>query len=351
MSATTPDYIEELKQTGDFLTLSRNNEWHLAAGEFTLNNGTVVTIHDTGVIEFQPANVSSKDVVYSSAVHGNETAPIEICDELIKQIIAGELLLKQRVLFIFGNPQSINIGLRFVEENLNRLFNGHHSVDGVPMNNERTRAAKLEQYVSDFFSRGEQGSSRCHYDLHTAIRGSKNEKFAVYPYLHGKPWKKSQLQFLLSCGVNTVLMMKSPATTFSYYSSFVHGANSFTVELGQVKSFGENDMSRFAETKQTLTALISQDKVEYPEFNADEFELFTVHRTINRTQNEFSFPFSDQAENFTGFAKGELLATDGDTPYYADVQGEAIIFPNANVAIGQRALLTVVPMAIDSNFI
>jgi succinylglutamate desuccinylase len=76
-----------------------------------------------------------------------------------------------------------------------------------------------------------------------------------------------------------------------------------------------------------------------------------VHRTINRTQNSFSFPFSDDAENFTGFAKGDLLATDGDTPVYADVEGEAIIFPNASVAIGQRALLTVIPMKTDSNFV
>lgn len=350
MSAN-PSYLNELKQKGDFLTLSRDNEWHLDAAEFVLDNGTRVNIHDTGVIEFQPAVKTSKDVIYSSAVHGNETAPIEICDTLIKQIIKGELILKQRVLFIYGNPQSINIGLRFVEENLNRLFNGHHTVEGVPMNNERNRAAKLEQYVSDFYARGEQGSSRSHYDLHTAIRGSKNEKFAVYPFLHGKPWKKSQLQFLLSCGVNTVLMMKSPATTFSYYSSFRHGADSFTVELGQVKPFGQNDMARFEKTKQTLTALISQNEVKYPEFNANDFELFAVHRTINRTQHDFSFPFSDDAENFTGFAKGELLATDGDTAIYADVEGEAIIFPNASVALGQRALLTVIPMDIDSNFI
>ena len=76
-----------------------------------------------------------------------------------------------------------------------------------------------------------------------------------------------------------------------------------------------------------------------------------MHRTINRTKDDFSFPFSDDAENFTGFAKGELLATDGDTAIYADVEGEAIIFPNASVALGQRALLTVIPMDIDSNFV
>ena len=151
MSATS-EYINQLKQDGDFLTLSRNHEWHLDAGQFTLSNNTQVTVHDTGVIEFEPDCITSKNVVLSSAIHGNETAPIEICDELIKHIISGKLELQQRVLFIFGNPQSINIGKRFVEENLNRLFNGHHTVDGIAMNDERIRAAKLEQYVSDLSS-------------------------------------------------------------------------------------------------------------------------------------------------------------------------------------------------------
>ncbi|MCG7561641.1 MULTISPECIES: succinylglutamate desuccinylase [Pseudoalteromonas] len=342
-------YLDTLKQTGDFLTLTRNNEFSLAAEQFTLSNGTLVEVKDTGVIQFTPATYGDKDIVLSSAVHGNETAPIEICDAFIQDVILERIELAHRVLFIFGNPKSINIAERFVDENLNRLFNGAH--ENRTDNPEQIRASKLESYVSDFFTSVPEGRYRCHYDLHTAIRGSKNEKFAVYPFLHGKPWKKSQLQFMLACGVNTILMMRSAATTFSYFSSFQFGADAFTVELGQVKPFGQNDMSRFSAVKQTLKALISQESVEYDEFNAEDFELFQVHRTINRTCDAFSFPFPDSAVNFTGFAKGELLATDGDTDYFAEVEGEAIIFPNAKVALGQRALLTVVPLEVDENFV
>jgi len=343
-------YLETLKKSGDFLSITRENEFHLEPTSFVLSNGTQVDVLDTGVIKFTPSVETTKDIVLSSAVHGNETAPIEICDQLIQNIILGKLALKQRVLFIFGNPKSINIGERFVEENLNRLFSGSHRKGDV-QNAERDRAKKLETYVSDFFNEVEAGRYRCHYDLHTAIRGSKNEKFAVYPFLNGKPWKKSQLQFLLSCGVNTVLMMAAPATTFSYFSSNEFGADAFTIELGQVKPFGENDMARFEKTKQTLTALISQEKVEYKKFNSEDFELFEVYRTINRTEEAFSFTFPDSAVNFTGFAKGELLANDGEKQYFAEVEGEAIIFPNAKVALGQRALLTVIPMQINENFI
>ncbi|MBQ4839638.1 succinylglutamate desuccinylase [Pseudoalteromonas luteoviolacea] len=342
-------YLDTLKATGDFLTITRENEFELAPSQFTLENGTEVKVLDTGVIQFTPQCETQKDFVFSSAVHGNETAPIEICDELIKQIILGELELKQRVLFIYGNPKSINIGKRFVDENLNRLFNGAH--ENKCDNPEQVRAANLEKYVREFFTSVEAGRYRAHYDLHTAIRGSKNEKFAVYPFLHGKPWKKSQLQFLLSCGVNTVLMMSSAATTFSYFSSKQFEADAFTVELGQVKPFGQNNMASFEATKQTLSALISQKDVKYKDFDAKDFELFTVHRTINRTCEDFSFPFPDSAVNFTGFAKGELLATDGNTEIFAEVEGEAIIFPNAKVALGQRALLTVIPMKVNENFV
>lgn len=343
--------LETLQKTGDFLSLTREHEWHLAPMSFTLGNGTQVDVLDTGVIKFTPNNYGDKDFVLSSAVHGNETAPIEICDDLIKQIIKQEITLSHRVLFIFGNPASINIAKRFVEENLNRLFSGAHSLGEGLINDERIRAKKLEHYVSDFFNEVGDERKRFHYDLHTAIRGSKNEKFAVYPFLNGKPWCKEQLSFLLSCGVNTVLMMKSAATTFSYFSSNEFNAHAFTIELGKVKPFGENNVASFAATKSTLTQLITQRSVEYPAFDFADFELFEVYRSINRTQEAFSFPFPDDEVNFTGFAKGALLATDGDTQYHAEVEGEAIIFPNAQVAFGQRALLTVIPLTNQTDFV
>ena len=107
MSYSIPSYLDELKSNGDFLTLTRNNEFSLEPCAFTLENGTDVTVHDTGIIEFQPNQQTNKDIVLSSAIHGNETAPIEICDQLIRAIIKEQLTLKQRVLFIFGNPNRL----------------------------------------------------------------------------------------------------------------------------------------------------------------------------------------------------------------------------------------------------
>ena len=350
---------KELQDTGDFLTVTRKYEFSMPAFSFEVSNNETnslskVSVLDTGIIIFEPLSHSStKDIVLSSAVHGNETAPIEICSELIKQLILGNLHLQERVLFLFGNPASINISERFVEENLNRLFSGGHSQDqgngeGL-INKERHRALLLENTVRDFFEQGSKVSDnrqRSHYDLHTAIRGSKNDKFAVYPFRHEKPWKEDQLQFLLACGINTVLLSHSPTTTFSYFSSNEFGADAFTVELGKVKPFGENDMTNFAAVKQTLTRFISGQNLQLKEYISSDFCIFEIDQTINRLHPDFHLHFSDDVENFTDFPINSLIATDGDIEHRTKKQGEAIIFPNANVAIGQRALLTVTPTTI-----
>ncbi|PCI61696.1 MAG: succinylglutamate desuccinylase [Gammaproteobacteria bacterium] len=355
----------QLQTSGDFLTQTRANEESIPAYSFEVTHQqsgdkSQVKVLDTGIIVFEPLNrTSNKDIVLSSAVHGNETAPIEICTDLIKQLILGELALNERVLFLFGNPTAINIGKRFVEENLNRLFSGGHSLDQASsqksgatlINKERHRALLLENTVRDFFDAGTAISApreRFHYDLHTAIRGSKNDKFAVYPFRHGKPWVKNQLQFMQACGVNTILLSNSPTTTFSYFSSNNFGAHAFTVELGKVKPFGENDMTNFAGITQSLRQLISAQPLNFSTFNEQDFNLFKIDQVIDRQYENFVLHFADDVENFTDFPIGTVIATDGEQEIKTHQQGEAIIFPNANVAIGQRALLTVVPTSLDN---
>jgi len=352
----TPAQLQQLLQdNGDFLGLTRSHEQKMAAFSFEValkasQDKIKVSVLDTGIIIFEPlSHTPSKDIVLSSAVHGNETAPIEICSGLIKQLILGDLHLAHRVLFLFGNPASINISERFVEENLNRLFSGGHSKDqgqGAGLiNKERHRALLLENTVAEFFNQGQ--GERFHYDLHTAIRGSKNDKFAVYPFRHNKPWVKEQLQFMHACGVNTILFSNSPTTTFSYFSSNEFDAHAFTVELGKVKPFGENDMTKFTGVKESLTALISGQPLALRAYNKDDFSFFEINQIIDRHHESFNLHFSDDVENFTDFPVGTVIATDGGKEIKIHKSGEAIIFPNANVALGQRALLTVVPVDIN----
>lgn len=342
--------INELKDKGLFLEKSRQNPGTFDSPmQFTLADNTVVKIVAPGIIVFEPDCVTHKDIVYSCGIHGNETAPIEICDELVQQILTGKLTLKHRLLVIFGNLPAMDIAQRFVEENLNRLFDGAHSEANVPTNPERQRAALLEQAVTDFFTDlsliGQR--ERYHYDLHTAIRDSKNEKFAVYPFTHGRPRKPEQLSFLGACGVNTFLLSESPTTTFSYFSVKHFEADAFTVELGKVRPFGQNDTSRFAATKQVLTEFVSQPDIDLPDYNESDFLIYRVNQVVNKKTEEFSLCFDDATPNFMDYAKGTVLAIDGDEEICCQFEGEAIVFPNAEVEVGQRALLTVVPASLN----
>ncbi|MGS2719979.1 succinylglutamate desuccinylase [Paraglaciecola aestuariivivens] len=345
------DTISELQLTGDFLRLSRQQpERFRQTFDFTLSDHTKVSVVAEGIIIFEPLTKSDSDIVLSCGVHGNETAPIEICDELVKALLTEKLKAKQRVLFLFGNLAAMDIAERFVEENMNRLFSGAHQVfeAGQQPNPERLRAQQLELAIQSFYlSALEQGKrQRLHYDLHTAIRASKNDKFAVYPFQNGKPWNKDQLRFLLACGVNTILLSGSPTTTFSYFSASQFNAHAFTVELGKVQPFGQNDMSQFSQVIQSLTLLISGQNLDLPEFDASNFLIYQVNQVINKGQADFKLNFADDTPNFSDFPKDHLLAYEHGKEYRTQVEGEAIVFPNANVEIGQRALLTVIPTTI-----
>lgn len=330
-------------QQQDFLSFTRANEWSSEqTQDFTLENGCHVEVWDSGVIVFEPPQEGKKDIILSCGVHGNETGPIEICSDFVQDLLDQKMLPAHRIMFLFGNPASMNIGERFVEENMNRLFSGAHSKAPGLCNRERIRAKKLEQYVDKFY-RVNCDKERIHYDLHTAIRGSKNEKFSVYPFLHGKDYSKEQLQIMLACGVNTILLSNGPTTTFSYFSSNDYGAHAFTVELGKVRPFGENDMTRFIEVRETLKAMIVGSDMQLRDYQASDFNLFKVNRAIDKHDDSFEFFFADDVVNFTSFPVGFKLASEGKTDYKIETEGEAIVFPNAKVANGNRAVLMVVP--------
>jgi succinylglutamate desuccinylase len=350
---------------GDFIALTRQFEQGFAQtgaeNQLSFNvKQAKISLLDTGVLLVEPTKgaTPSKSIVISSGIHGNETAPIEIVQQLISDIVTQKIQVKHRTLFIMGNPVAMNIAKRFQTENLNRLFCGKHQE--LPPCFEKFRASKLEDYVSDFFNAGmtqstsdnssdntsESQVTNYHYDLHTAIRDSKFEKFAIYPYQAGKPWDKEQLSFMASCGVKTILFGHGPSGTFSYFSSANFAAHAFTIELGKVRPFGENDMANFQAMTDNLSALVSDEEITLKNFDNNDFNLFEALGDITKVSDKFELYIADKASNFTDYPVGTLLSTDTNQEYRTTLPGESIVFPNANVGNGQRAVLMVVPTTL-----
>ncbi|WP_025820436.1 succinylglutamate desuccinylase [Shewanella marina] len=332
-----------LMEQKDFLQLTLDNPNGIEQTfSYKLADNTLVSVLDTGVITFEPEHPHGKDIILSCGVHGNETSPIELCNGLITAILSGQIEVKHRLMFIIGNPHAILNFIRFIDENMNRMFSGAHSRGEGLINPERIRAAKLEQYVDQFYAGNQDPTQRIHYDLHTSIRGAVHPLFAVYPYRQNKPYLGREIMFMHGCGVDTILFHHEPTTTFSYYSSAKHHADAFTVELGKVFPLGENDMSLFEEARLRLTELICDMPLQIEAYEQDKVNLFQVCRTIVKQTDAFKFTFSNDILNFTAFEKGHEIATDGDLSICIEASQEYVVFPNAKVPVGQRSLVCLI---------
>jgi succinylglutamate desuccinylase len=327
----------------DFLAFTLENQDAVAPFQFTFPSGTGF-VEDTGILRLEPKQRSRISLVLSVGVHGNETGPIELVNNLVAAVLDGRISLKIRLLVLIGNPVAANLAKRFCDVNLNRLFNGGwKNYEGF----EARRAQRLEQAISDFYaiSDNEVECVKLHYDLHTAIRGSMHEKFVVYPYVKNAVYNKEQLAFLSASGINAVLLSHQPTTTFSYYSYVEHGAHAFTVELGKVYPFGENDLSRFADLDASLILLL--EKGDFAESSLADLQVFRVLDSLVKDDDSYELSIDNEVKNFTQFEEGHRMAHSKKSAYYIKQTGDAIVFPNTNLPIGQRAGLMVRPVALD----
>lgn len=311
-----------------------------------LPDGTPAIGRAVGVLEFCPPsdrlNPNSEALIISAGVHGNETAPIEVLNALVTELLNGQWALACPVLLILGNPSAMVAGERFIDANMNRLFHGAHGKEAYKGLPEATRAQFLEEVCCQF-AMMHQGLALSHYDLHTAIRPSKREKFALYPFVEAREVPGAQCDFLLEAGVETLLLQHREGTTFSSFSSSVLKAESFTVELGKVRPFGKNDLSRFTGISTALRRRMSGQPPVSPTPPHDHLAVFEVVHEIINSGDSFRFHVPDDVANFTEYAPGTLIWEDAESEYRVGHSPESIVFPNRNVPVGQRVGLLIRP--------
>lgn len=295
-----------------------------------------------GALEVTPSVSadSGLDLLLSAGIHGNETAPIELLDRLLQGIASGQLIPQARILFLFGNPEAMRRGERYIEQDINRLFSGRHEQSSGP---EALRANELEHLAAAFFSK--PGRSRLHYDLHTAIRGSKIEQFALYPYAEGRAHSPRELARLRAAGIKAVLLQKKVGITFSSYTYAHLQAEAFTLELGKARPFGQNQEVNLDPLERRLRQII--ENAEPADSALDGLQLFSVAREVIKHSDAFRLHLPSDVENFSELPVGYLLAEDiAGTRWLVEEAGARIIFPNPKVKNGLRAGILIVPATI-----
>lgn len=305
----------------------------------SLPNGVELRMLDFGVLQVKPPQPAEKAMVISCAIHGNETAPIEIVSKQVSQIVTGNIEPKNNLLYILGNPESMKIAQRFVSLNMNRLFAGAHKNYELTEESrfEISRAKRLEELVEQFFNSFDD-QKKLHLDLHTAIKPSYHKTFAIRPYAP-TPIGAESKKLLLAMGIEAVLQHNKPSTTFSYFSVEKFNAEAYTLELGKVKPFGENNVEDFAAAITCLEQLVQEQEIA--DFNPDNLVEYKVVAEIIRNSEDFKFYVPDDVENFTAYPQGYLIAEDFDYNYRVAFAEEAVVFPNTKVPVGQRVAVMV----------
>jgi succinylglutamate desuccinylase len=301
---------------------------------------------DEGVLELTPASGAFaaasdarplRSILVSSGVHGDETAPIELLSRMVADIARGRLALACRLGIVLGNAAAMRAGCRYIDDDLNRLFCGRHAQ--LPQSREAPRASVLEAAAERFFAgAAHDAASRWHIDMHTAIRASVFERFALLPHT-GRAPSRAMFEWLADARIEAVLLHTAKGNTYTHFTAEAFGANACTLELGKVRPFGQNDLARFARADEAVRGLVSGASEPGA---APMPRVFTVIGQITKHSDAFELCMSDDVANFTPFAKGTVLARDVDYCYAVTHDEERIVFPNRTVKPGLRAGLTVV---------
>ncbi|NPT70310.1 succinylglutamate desuccinylase [Paraburkholderia sp. RL16-012-BIC-B] len=301
---------------------------------------------DDGVLLMEPAvrDDGTRSVLVSAGVHGDETAPIELLSYLVRDIAQGDAALTCRLLVILGNVDAMRDACRYRDDDLNRLFSGRH--EQVPHSHEAPRAAALERAATQFFAAASQEpGGRWHVDMHTAIRPSAFEQFALLPHT-GKPFSRAMFEWLGEARISAVLLHTTKGNTYSHFTAQACGAEACTLELGKVRPFGQNDLARFAGADEALRHLLAGTK--NGNVPAAMPRVFTVIDQLTKQSDAFELLVATDVPNFTPFVKDTVLARDGDYHYTVRHDEERLVFPNATVKPGLRAGLLVVETTQDT---
>jgi succinylglutamate desuccinylase len=307
--------------------------------EGALANGVRWTWLDDGVLQLEPPALAkdTRSVLASAGIHGDETAPIELLSMMVRDIANGRASLICRLLVILGNVDAMRDACRYRDDDLNRLFSGRHTQ--VPQSHEAPRAAALEQAARRFFADASvEPEARWHVDMHTAIRASVFEQFALLPHT-GAPLSRAMFEWLRDARIAAVLLHTTKGNTYSHFTAETCGALACTLELGKVRPFGQNDLMRFAGADHALRRLVAGE----PGDEAAQLpRAFTVIDQITKQSDAFELLVAADVANFTPFEKDTLLARDGDYRYAVRHDEERIVFPNPTVKPGLRAGLLVI---------
>ncbi|MDW6004233.1 succinylglutamate desuccinylase [Vibrio mangrovi] len=323
-----------------FLIDSLYSDGALLSSEYTTDDGVLLKLHCPGVLEVIPPQLDEKTqhIVVSCAIHGKDAGPVELVNRIVSDIESGFQPVREHCLFIIAHLEALKHHTQFFDENLERLF------DDKPRESsqELVIADNLKIFLKAFWKET-SSENRWHFDLHSTLNPSSYHTFAISPKVRHTVRPKALVNFVELSHLDALVLANAPSSSFSWYTADCYSARSLAIALGQSSRLGQSLLDRFNAFDITLRDLCAREPNEHL---PRKTKFYRVSRTIVRMNDDFDFIFSDEVENFTAFVHGEVFGHDGDKPLMAKNEGEAILFPDKYVSVGEQAALMVCPVTV-----
>ena len=266
-----------------------------------------------GVQAVLEGTMPGKDVVIIAGIHGNETCGMRAFDEILPTLTidAG------RVTFIFGNPRAIELGVRFVDVNLNRLFKSDELIpDAQKSSYEYARSRELmpllaqADLVLDIHSSGTVGSTPFAICDRQRVTETRDLPFSVLSY----GWDT------LEPGGTDDFVTGSGGYGVCIECGFHDDAEA--VERARTSIYAFLNMAGAIQSVPDSTAVTAQQ----------EIEVLHIHKTnCNFTPNKF---FGD----FEPVSSGMVLGIDGEEEVIAPFDG-VVIFVRTRQSSNEEAFI------------
>ncbi len=260
-------------------------------------------------------------LAFVGATHGNEIVGVEAIVELVKFLEKENLQLdKGKISFIIGNPKAYRQRVRFIDENLNRVFTGQYA-DTV----ESRRAEEISKFLKEA-----EGLTAL-VDLHSVSVGTFSA--VVYP---PNPASISLSQKISNLNLHfSTEEEHTPGLLISFAANLNKAA--CVIECGNHTDIHSINVA-LEHIVRTITHfdLLPITKLPFIELKSTSNQEILVYKTIAPIKPHRNFHFTiPEVETGTPIRAGQLYAVDEQTQHVAP-QDCFIVMPDKNPKFGDH---------------
>ncbi|MBP7927612.1 succinylglutamate desuccinylase/aspartoacylase family protein [Patescibacteria group bacterium] len=244
-------------------------------------------------------------------VHGNEQCGVEA----LKKLLPTLSISRGTVLFILGNPKALGANARYIEANLNRMFN---SSEAALVKYKHTYEYKRAQYLKKYLN-----ESDVLLDIHaSSIQNSR--VFAIC-----EPNAKEIVKYLPTDTVVSGFDDVEPGGTDYYMNSI--GKVGICFECGYMNDSKSIQMAEEA----ILSFLKARRHLDEPVKAKDQQYIKMYYKYFSKTKD---FVLDKPFENFESVKEGQIIGNDGIQEIVTP-KDSYILFAHNSKNIGEEVFL------------